>query len=227
MLFGGRGKVMEEWRSTVDVLRKEWAAGQESLKQCLSVCVETAGQDMKGDLDQLARQMNALDGRMSDMEKSQKRQSQCVEDFLDEVQEQTEEEKALCARVKEAQEREECLLSIVCCYQEQLHLMRRQIMEEHREDGDRAAAWEEQFRFMEEDADGRMRAGAMEQTGRTGEPVDFVLHEVLRAIDTEDENLGNRVAGVFRPGCIYHGKVVRKAQVSAYRRISDVSYNRD
>ena len=68
---------------------------------------------------------------------------------------------------------------------------------------------------------------ALEETGEPGERVDFERHEVLSVVETEDDGADSSVAEVFSPGCIYHGEVIKRAQVAAYRRRKDVDRNRD
>lgn len=94
-----------------------------------------------------------------------------------------------------------------------MHLLRQQILSESFHDQDRKDAWNRQFEIVAACLKKELRACGMEETGEDGEIVDFEIHEVLSASDTEDEQLEGRVAKVFAPGCVYHGNVLKKASV--------------
>lgn len=221
-LFGNRKRQEDAWERAALELK----ASREALDGRFA---ELAGQieQMGGRMTELAGRAEQTDGRMAELLKMQKRQSMTVEDFLDELQERSKEREELQRYIKEGDEREKRLLALICCGREQLCLIQKAVLEEHREDPDRAEAWREQFRLMGEEAGGKMRACALEETGRAGESVDFDVHEVLNVVDTEDENLAHRVAEVFAPGCVYHGMIIKKARVAAYRRINDGDDHRD
>lgn len=62
------------------------------------------------------------------------------------------------------------------------------------------------------------RLCAIENTGASGEPVDYRLHEVLQAVEPETAGQEGTIAEVYSQGMLYQGTVIRKARVSAYRR---------
>lgn len=141
-----------------------------------------------------------------------RRQSESVEDLLDFMQEEAEKKSALEEQLQESREREEALLALACCAREQLELVTQRLMED--------ASWREQCRMLEQEAEKYLRDADMRETGKAGEPVDYELHQVLDAVDTDKEELAGTVARVYRRGRIYRGKVIRKAQVAAYRAAS-------
>ena len=58
---------------------------------------------------------------------------------------------------------------------------------------------------------------AIEETGTEGEHVDYRIHEVIRALDAEEEGTAGTVAKVHSRGMVYEGRVVAKAKVEAYK----------
>ena len=54
-------------------------------------------------------------------------------------------------------------------------------------------------------------------TGKTGEPVDYGLHEVIDTTDAQRPELHGMVARVYECGVLYKGQIIRKARVSAYK----------
>lgn len=208
-------------------LKQEVALQAEKIEGILNSRMENAAADTRAQSTRTEQQLETLSGRMDEFQKMQKRQVQSLEDFLEEEQERSDRGEALKERAQECETREKNLLDLIGSYQEQLYLLRRQMKEEFQEDSIKASAWEKQFEIVDESLIRQMHSCAMEQTGKELELVDFNCHEILQVIDTEAAELDNRVAAVFSPGCIYHGKFIKKAKVAAYRRINDGNGNRD
>lgn len=218
MLF--RKKKQDEWKQEISLQA-------ENIGKVLSGQIRDSQEAGKVQSVKIVQQLGTLEERMNELQKLQKRQVQSVEDFLEEEQERTDRGEALRQRVQEAGEREEHLLALVGCFQEQLHLLHQQIVMEFQENDSKASAWEKQFEIAEDCLKRRMRSCALEEVGHEMEVLDFDYHEVLKVIDTVDDGIESRVAEVFNPGYIYCGKVIKKAQVAAYRRIKDGDDNRN
>ena len=225
MFFGK--KKQEEFMQSLAELKQEVALQAEKIEGIVKGCMENTAADTSVQSTKTEQQLETLSGRMDEFQKMQKKQMQSFEDFLDEEQERADRGEALRERAQECEAREKNLLVLIGSYQEQLHLLRRQMREEFQADSSKASAWEKQFEIVDEGLRRQMYACALEQTGKEMELVDFNCHQILKVIDTEDAELDNRVAAVFSPGCIYHGKIIKKSQVAAYRRINDGNGNRD
>lgn len=224
MFFGFTKKKQEILEQNFEGIKKETSLQAESLQNWLEdrIARESEKQSLERQQDR-----EALTARIEELLKSQKRQSRSLEDFLDEEQERASAYDDMKEALQRGNEREAALLSLICCYQEQMHLLQQQVMSELEDDKDKKIAWKNQFEIVSDCIRREMRACAMEETGREGETVDFAVHEVLSASDTEDPMLESRVAKVFSPGCVYCGKTVKKARVAAYRRMEDGDDNRN
>lgn len=224
MFFGFTKKKQEILEQNFEGIKKETSLQAESLQNWLEdrIARESEKQSLERQQDR-----EALTARIDELLKSQKRQSRSLEDFLDDEQERASAYDDMKEALQRGNERETALLSLICCYQEQMHLLQQQVMSELEDDKDKKIAWKNQFEIVSDCIRREMRACAMEETGREGETVDFAVHEVLSASDTEDPMLEGRVAKVFSPGCVYCGKTVKKARVAAYRRMEDGDDNRN
>lgn len=225
MLF--RKKKQEECIHKLDEIKRQEIAHAENLESLLKGRMDSVAEAAGVQSARLGEQLDALVNRMDELQKMQKRQVQSLEDFLEEEEDRADREENQRQKAQADKGREAHLLSLVECYQEQLHLLRRQIREEFEGEQSKAASWEKQFEIVEECLARQRSSCALEQVGKEQEPVDFECHQVLKVINTEDSGLDSRVAEVFCPGFIYHGKVIKKAQVSAYRRIKDGNSDRD
>lgn len=139
-----------------------------------------------------------------------KRHNMSLEDLLDNLQEREEQETIWEQRIAQLEAEEEKLVSLVLCRLEQFYTLRRasETMD---------SQWQRQLEIFEEEANRFMAAANLREIRGEGEKVDYECHEVIQAIDTEDEQLAMTVAEVYCPGCSMDGNVIRKARVAAYR----------
>lgn len=166
--------------------------------------------------DEQTSQLNTV------MEKNQKavrRLSDAVEDFLDSLQEEDKKERYFNQELTMAAEREQKLLGLVELYQEQMELLEQQtggIIEA----GSEAVqeAWKQQYQMMKRKIAAESSLCGIELVGEEGEPVDYRVHEILEAVDTDRGEQEGMVAGVRSRGLLYKGKVIKKARVTAYRK---------
>lgn len=194
---------------------------REELKNVLAELRQEQADVLKGQTEALrefgrelaaCREQTELSGR--ETERQLKRHSEAIEDLLEEQSAQDAVIERYEHQIREAGERENKLLSLLCRYQEETWLIEEKLRgmdRQHAED------WSEQLALFKKSLGSELRQCAIEETGRPGEPVDYRYHEILDAEDTEKPELDGRVAYCYRPGCIYHGRVVTKAQVRAYR----------
>ena len=123
--------------------------------------------------------------------------------------------------LEEAEQREQALLAMVCCGRERLELLERQITKDSALGGDKQEAWSRQFDVMRREAQKYMRSCGMEDVGNAGEPLDYDIHEVLELTETKEEGKAGMVVELFSCGRIYRGRLMKKAQVAAYRMIQE------
>ncbi len=169
-------------------------------------------------LDNLCSKTDGIENDRAEMQKLMRRQTGSFEDLLEEFQDQMAQTQRYEQLLKEAKAREQALLSLICCCREQMDLTAGQISRDETMDPHKKQAWQEQFRLMEQEDVRLMALCAMEETGVVGEPVDYGIHEVLKAIDTNDDSLAGTVAEVCCRGRIYGGNVLKKAIITAYRK---------
>lgn len=177
--------------------QEEQAAALERLCQELIACREEIATSVK------------------DTEKQLKRHSEAVEDMLEERQALDAALEGYERQLKDGREREDRLLLLLCRYQEEFALMEDRLRNAEQQ---YASDWLEQMALFKKSLADELRQCSMEETGKPGEPVDYRCHEILDVEETEERALDGTVAYCYRPGCIYCGKVVTKAQVKVYRR---------
>ena len=113
-------------------------------------------------------------------------------------------------RFQDDERRENLLLELVQAYQEQFWNLRR--FAEAR-DSDLA----EQLGLMETNLRHAMQMCGISIIGECGLEIYYDLHEIVEVLDTPDSRLHGIVATVYSCGCLYRGKVKRKARVAVYR----------
>ena len=161
----------------------------------------------------------AVSRQISDLCAAVKKHDMSMTDMLETweelQQEQREETEKLRAALsgqtqKEAaayEQRETALLELVISCHDQLYALRRTA----------DSVWGRQLDLVEEKlSDGRLLAG-LQVIDQKGVPVNYELHEVLNTVETADAGQAMRVADVYTRGYAYHGRVIRKAGVSAYQ----------
>lgn len=110
-------------------------------------------------------------------------------------------------------EEQEKLLALVLAYQEQLAALHRLVEGEEQ--------WTRQLDLMEEKLSPGKKRAQVEFVGKAGEQVDLSLHEVWSVTDTPEAGKDGRILEVYSPGCVYAGKVWKKARVNAFRYVPE------
>lgn len=177
-----------------DTEKEAWKAWQEALNLCTDKILDT------------------LHGDMQKSQKDFKRLSQTVEDFLEELQEEQDRAHEEIKCQKETSEREAKLLALVQLYQEQMELLEQWVYK------DGSASWRQQYDMLKGRIEAEKSVCAIESVGAAGEYVDYRLHEVVEAVGADTDGQEGTVAQVYRTGMLYHGQVLKKAQVQAYKR---------
>lgn len=145
--------------------------------------------------------------------------SDSVEDFLDSMQEEEKGQRQSQQMLEDAGKREQKLLELVQLYQQQMELFEQWITGQNREAGETAReAWQQQYAMLKGRIQTESTLCAIELTGVSGEPVDYRLHEVLQAVEPDSREQEGKIDKVYSQGMLYHGTVIRKARVTAYRK---------
>lgn len=173
-------------------------------------------------LRQGAERTSRLNDMMETSQKAYRKLSNAVEDFMETLQEGNEEQRQLQQKESDASEREYKLLQLLSLYQEQLGLVEQWITEQDQEGQEISKtameAWKQQYIILKGKIETESRLCAIENIGMEGEQVDYRLHEILQAIEPDAKDQEGTIAKVCSRGLIYHGNVLRKARVAAYRK---------
>lgn len=160
----------------------------------------TAGNTQLTDIN---RHLEHLQGTVSE-------QGMSIEDLLEEWNERKADDDSVREHFRDCEQAEQRLLELFEAYQEQFRNMKRFA-------GDRDEAWAAQFAMMEKQLERYRRLCGISVIEECGVEVDYGLHEVIEAVDTDDPGLDRIIADIYRCGYLYKGRVRRKAQVAAYR----------
>jgi len=192
---------------------------QQTKKMMEEVLTEALQRQSQKMVQQHAAQSQQLTEMMEKNQKAIRGLSDTVEDFLDTLQEESEEQKQLQQEQAKAAEREQSLLKLLELYQEQMELFEQWITRQNGESSEAALeAWKEQYIMLKEKIASESRLCAIENTGMVGEHMDYRLHEVLQAVEPSTKEQEGTIAKVYSQGMIYQGNVIRKARVAAYRK---------
>lgn len=207
-MFGRkRQKNTEDLTTGISELKRDfqlWHKGQEGQAEAL---------------DRIRQELAAFSEQTANTgqntERQLRRHSEAVEDMLEERHALDEALERYEQQMKEGRDREDRLLLLLCRYQEEFALMEERL---HNVEQQYALDWLEQMALFKKSLVSDLRQCAIEETGKPGEAADYRCHEILDAEETEDQTLDGTVAYCYRPGCVYYGKVITKAQVRVYRR---------
>ena len=196
--------------------RKHTQQMKDMVEEVLTEALRQQSRELDAQQSGQVRQLNDM------MEKNQKAVrglSDTVEDFLDTLQEENAERERLGQEYAKAKEREQGLLRLLELYQEQTELFEQWLSAQNQENSDAALeAWKQQQVILKGKLAAESRLCAIERTGLAGELVDYRIHEVLQAVGPDTKEQEGTVAKVYSQGMLYHGTVIRKARVAAYRK---------
>ena len=183
-------------------LTQEWEERFQNLENIVS-----------GNLEQLMQEIGQLRA-------SANKHDMSIEDMLETWEEQEEKEEELRNTIKNLQETEQKLLSVFEIYMD--HFFDMKHFAETRDE-----EWVRQMKLMDVQSEHCRKLSGLEVVDRPLVQVDYDLHEVIKVVPTEDAELGQKVASVYRCGYLYKGKVMRKAQVCVYRLETSGDGNKD
>lgn len=154
-------------------------------------------------------QLTDIGNDLGRLHKAVSEQGMSVEDLLEEWNERKSDDDSVKERFRECAQDEQRFLELFEAYQEQFYNLKRFV-------SGRDEAWARQIATMEEHLEHYRRMCGISVIGECGVEVDYGLHEVIEAVDTDQPDLDRKIADIYRCGYLYKGKVKRKAQVAAY-----------
>lgn len=200
----GQETFLKELRGGLDKLEGKMDRMQSALDK-----ISQDGEALDDCLTGISDDLDMLDNGLEEWERTLRSQTDSLEDLLDTMEAQSRGETELQQRLSEAEEREQALLDLVSLTRDQLDMVSRRLS------GD--AAWSDQFAMMSRESAKLLRNAGIRETGVVGEPVDYEIHQVLEAVETDKKEQDHTVASVFSVGRIYRGRILGKAKVAAYR----------
>ena len=219
MLFFRKGRREEEYGQAVKSLEAELKKVRKSLEdisrqagdeaEAMELCREA--------MREAAGETRSLGERQQELERQIRRQSDSFEDLLEEIQEERSDRESLRQERRENNRKEQALLSLIMCYDEQIELLEKQIRGDGSITGEKLEAWQHQFHTMAQERLKFMRACGLEKVGQDGEQVDYETCEVLSVVNTEDAAKAGTVGQVYSHGFLHGGHVIKKARVAAFR----------
>lgn len=187
--------------------------------QLKSVMQEVVAEAVTRQTKELLRMQQQMNDQIEKNHKAVRGLSDSVEDFLDSMQEEEKGQRQSQQMLEDAGKREQKLLELVQLYQQQMELFEQWITGQNREAGETAReAWQQQYAMLKGRIQTESTLCAIELTGVSGEPVDYRLHEVLQAVEPDSREQEGKIDKVYSQGMLYHGTVIRKARVTAYRK---------
>ncbi len=146
-----------------------------------------------------------------------RRQSGSLEDILEELQRQGEDKENVKKQLQEIRDRENALVELCCVLSGQKEMILRQLLAEGALPENVRAGWRQQAELMEQEAEKYERQCAFGKIGECGEKVDYECHQILSVCAAAVEEQSGTVAQVYASGYSYHGQIIKKAQVCAYK----------
>lgn len=146
------------------------------------------------------------------LKKKQNKQTIMTEEILEILVEHTKDKQNLENIIRREKKNKQELVNLVLMYQEYLDLISGH-MEKINIDGDK---WKEQLDLVYSDIEHNMSLSGMEKITGIDGTVNTLLHQVIEIEETKDPLKVETVKSVIVPGCIYQGRVERKAKIIAY-----------
>ena len=167
---------------------------------------------LKQEITSKPNQFDEMNQTIKQLQTVVQKHDMAIEDLLDEWEEKVSDEKNVKEQFQEYEHREQQFLKLFETYQEQFWNIKHFAGKDKDTD-----AWAAQISLMEKNLEHYQKLCGISIIGQCGIEVDYDLHEVLEAIDTNDPSKDKKIADIYRCGYLYQGKVMKKAQVSAYR----------
>ena len=160
-------------------------------------------------IDELAARTGRHDNAITDL-------LETMEDLQDEQEKKLKDLDLMLSRedrrtIKSLEDDVQALLHVIGGYREQISYLADALAKDHR--------WNQQARIVREKLDQLDNDAGLVRFAQSGDAVNFDMHIVAEAVDTDRPEKNRIIQEVYEQGLIYHGKVVKKAVVRAYRYV--------
>lgn len=136
-----------------------------------------------------------------------------IEDLLEKLEENESEREESGKRILECRETEKLLLELFESYQEQFWNLKRLA-------GEKDETWSSQMALIGTKLEHCRQLCGISIIEESGIEVNYDLHEVMEAVDTEQREKDKLVAEIISWGYLYKGRVMKKAKVTAYHAVN-------
>ncbi len=167
---------------------------------------------LRGDLKELRSAANQHDMAIEDlldsweeMQRKQRAENKTLSDALAQTMERERRQTA---------QRENNLLQICMTAMDQISALKRAADESESEE------WSRQLKLAEDKLRSTSLPAGFQVVSDAGVPVDYSIHEVIDVCDAGTAEQENTVAEILSNGYAYLGKILRKAKVSAFRKMA-------
>ncbi len=136
-----------------------------------------------------------------------------IEDLLEKLEENESEREETGKQILECRQSEKLLLELFESYQEQFWNLKRLA-------GEKDETWAAQMALIGTKLEHCRQLCGISIIEESGIEVNYGLHEVLEAVDTEQQEKDKLVAEIISWGYLYKGRVMKKAKVTAYHAVN-------
>ncbi len=163
-------------------------------------------------MTQQAENIESLGKTVRELTSGLRKHDMSLEDLLETIEQASAKDQTLNEALHEEKARSASLVSLLMAYHDAMFSLR-SVLQKNDE------TWAEQFRLIDGQLQGQLAKSGLEILSGTGVSVDYDLHEVMSVRETGDKQKNATIAEVYTCGYVYLGKVLRKAQIVAYRYV--------
>jgi molecular chaperone GrpE (heat shock protein) len=181
---------------------------------------DEADRAILSEIHELSDKIDSLNNAVEGSQKSIRNNSDTISDFIDEIQDKNDSERALGLQVSELKADQQRLLDIISDYSQQLDMFYNGVTQlENKDDLENHISWEKQLFMAKNQIENSLMLCGIQKTGQVEEKTDYRIHEIIDIVETDNKEQNELIARVYSKGIIYKGKVIRKAKVAVYKYI--------
>ena len=195
----------------VQVAVEQMAEMQNHLEENLSTFSRSVEQ-ISATQSQVGENLTAFSKTVKDLSGNVRKHDMSLEDLIDGLDRRNAEQEEANQRLAESRQSSEALLRLVMGYQDTLFDLRSLLSSSDE-------SWAYQFSLIDEKLKTPLLKSDLTVLQDVGIPVDYDLHEVVDAVETNDPEADKTIAQVFSCGYVFRGTVLRKAKVVAFRYV--------
>jgi molecular chaperone GrpE (heat shock protein) len=181
---------------------------------------DEADRAILSEIHELSDKIDSLNNAVEGSQKSIRNNSDTISDFIDEIQDKNDSERALGLQVSELKADQQRLLDIISDYSQQLDMFYNGVNQlENKDDLENHISWEKQLFMAKNQIENSLMLCGIQKTGQVEEKTDYRIHEIIDIVETDNKEQNELIARVYSKGIIYKGKVIRKAKVAVYKYI--------